>query len=398
MHCTRCNAPLEEGALYCKACGTQHAVLQQRAKVEEIAANIKGLIITKLKSPVFLVTAILFTLMFVGQIASMFTGGIGGFFGGILPFIFMLIATIGLWKGYAAKAAADASAALRKASIYDAYIRVLYTISIVLTGISAFLCIILVAAGGQLVSGLLASSGLVEEGASAPGGIVAIVIVAVIFIIVITVISIFRGVYAKRRAYFLTLAQTVETGSYTAPKAPVVGSYVIGGFSVLGAIPTITFATASQALLSGLIDGMAADLGEIGALLQTALASAMSGLVISSISSLIAGSYMILSAVWMAKVHKAEMANAAAAVAEQARLVEIEDATREAMATEEAKKRADEEARKSEMMQMMQMMMAQNVTTHVAQAAAPAASAAPMAAETEAAPEQEAPAVPTEEV
>jgi len=140
MNCTRCNAPLEEDALYCKSCGTQHAVLEQKAKIEGITANIKGLIVTKLKSPLFLVAAILFSIMFASTISSVFSGGFAGIAGSILSFIFMLIATIGMWKGYASKTPADAASALRKASIYDAYQRVMYTISIVLTSIMGHAC------------------------------------------------------------------------------------------------------------------------------------------------------------------------------------------------------------------------------------------------------------------
>ncbi|MBE6594537.1 MAG: zinc ribbon domain-containing protein [Ruminococcaceae bacterium] len=382
MNCTRCNAPLEEDALYCKSCGTQHAVLEQKAKIEGITANIKGLIVTKLKSPLFLVAAILFSIMFASTISSVFSGGFAGIAGSILSFIFMLIATIGMWKGYASKTPADAASALRKASIYDAYQRVMYTISIVLTSIMAVICIILVALGGQAIAGVLASAGLVEDSESAAGGgIIAILLVTVIFAITIAVISIFRGIYAKRRAYFMALAQTAETGSYTAAKAPVVGSYILGGYSVLSSISTIAFALVGQALLNGLVAAVIAEMdlpAELSEMLLGLVSSAMSGFVFAGIGSLITGAYMILSAVWMAKVHSAQVANAEAANIEQARLVVIENATREAMAADEAKKRAEEEAKKAEMMQMMQMMMAQNMNAQNAQAApAPEAPATP---------------------
>lgn len=410
MNCTKCNAPVNEGELYCKTCGDQFAANEQRAKVNEAYANTKNVIVKQLKSPIFLIVAILFTVIFVGQIVSMFTGGIMGIIGGILPFIFMLIATIGLWKGYTVKDVTGAPKALRQASIYDAYTRVMHTITIVLLSIVAALAFVFTLIGGLAAGGAASSMGGDDAaGSIMGGGIVTAIVILVVFAIIITIVSIFKGIYAKRRAYFKLVAETAETGKYTAIKAPVVGSYVLGGFDVLSAIFPIVMAVSGKAIIDALFGDLLGQLGDLGGVVDMLMDTIIGGAIISGLSSLVSGGYMILSAVWMASVHKAEEANKALVLAECARLEEIETATKEAMFADEKKRRdaeaaerkaaqdkadkaqADMAAQQQMMMQMMmQQMMQQNGMAMNMQAqAAQAAQAAPAA---EAAPVEEAPA------
>ena len=409
MNCTKCNSPVEDGALYCPECGNQFAVDEQKAKVNQAYANTKNLIAKQLKSPIFLVVAILFSVMFASNAISMITGGIGSILGGILPFIFMLIATIGLWKAYAGK---DLPKALRQASIYDAYTRVMHTITIVLLTILGVLSFILLLIAGLGAKEAASSLGAEEVGSNfLGGGIVAAIVVLVVFAIIITVVSIFKGIYAKRRAYFKLLSATAETGDYNAVKAPVVGSYVLGGFDVISAIFPIVIAISGKAIINALLGDVLAELDGIGDIVNMLLDSLIGGAIIAGISSLISGAYLILSAVWMSMVHKAEVANKATIAAECARLEEIEAATKEAVFMAEKKKR-DEEAEKlraieaekaaaeeksrqaqaamaeqqQKMMQMMMMQMMQNNGMNVA-TEAPAAEAP-----AEEAPAEEAPA------
>ena len=343
MNCTKCNSPVEDGALYCPECGNQFAVDEQKAKVNQAYANTKNLIAKQLKSPIFLVVAILFSVMFASNAISMITGGIGSILGGILPFIFMLIATIGLWKAYVGK---DLPKALRQASIYDAYTRVMHTIAIVLLTILGVLSFILLLIAGLGAKEAASSLGAEEVGSNfLGGGIVAAIVVLVVFAIIITVVSIFKGIYAKRRAYFKLLSATAETGDYNAVKAPVVGSYVLGGFDVISAIFPIVIAISGKAIINALLGDALAELDGIGDIVNMLLDSFIGGAIIAGISSLISGGYLILSAVWMSMVHKAEVANKATIAAECARLEEIEAATKEAIFMAEKKKR-DEEAEK----------------------------------------------------
>ena len=399
MNCTKCNAVLEDGALFCETCGDQIAVNEQKAKVNRALANNKDLIVKQLKSPIFLIVSILFSVMFVGQIGSMISGGIFGIISSILPFIFMLIATIGLWKGYAAKNTEAASSALLKASIFDAYTRVMHTISIVLLYIVGILAFVITLISGLAAGGAASEMGADEAGgALLGGGIVTAIVILVVFAIIITRVTIFKGIYAKRRAYFKLLANTAETGNYTAAKAPVVGSYILGGFDVLSAIFPIVMAISGKVIIDALFGEFLAELGGFATIVDTILDAFIGGAIISGLSSLVSGGYLILSAVWMANVHKAEMANKAAVVAECARLEELEAATRDAMAMAERKKKDEEQARlraieaerlaaeeksrqaqaamqeqQQQMMQMMMMQMMQANGMNMPGAEAPAA-------------------------
>ncbi|MBP3314580.1 MAG: zinc ribbon domain-containing protein [Clostridia bacterium] len=343
MNCTKCNSPVEDGALFCAECGDQFAVNEQKAKVNKAYEDTKNLIAKQLKSPIFLIVAILFSVTFLGQVISMLTGGISAILGGILPFIFMLIATIGLWKAYAGK---DISKSLRQASIFDAYTRVMYTISIVLISIVGVATFVML-----LVAGLSANdfaSDLGEEeagGALLGGGIVAALVVLVVFAIIITVVSIFRGIYANRRAYFKLVSVTAETGEYKAVKAPVVGSYVLGGYAVLSAAFPIIMAISGKAIIEALLGGALDELDGIGEMVDMILNTIVGTAIISGLSNLVSGGYLILSAVWMSNVHKAETANKAVITAECARLEEIEVATKEAIIKAEKKKRDEENER-----------------------------------------------------
>ena len=412
MNCTKCNSPVEEGALYCTVCGNQFAVNEQKAKVNEAYANTKNLIAKQLKTPVFLVVAILFSVIFVSQVISMISGGIFGIISGILPFIFMLIATIGLWTGYTAKDASKVSKALRQASIYDAYTRVMHTISIVLLSIIGVLAFIFTLIGGLALGGAVSDAGAEDAGSSvAGGGIVTAIVILVVFALIITIVSIFKGIYAKRRAYFKALAETAETGNYTAAKAPVVGSYVLGGFDVLSGIFPIVLAISGGAIINALFGSFLAEMGELGDMVNTLIGTMLTSLAISGVGSFISGGYLILSAVWMASVHKAEVANRTLVAAECARLEELEVATKEAMFADDRKKAAEHAAEKAaaadeakkaqeQQQQMMQMMMMQMMQANgmkmPAAEAAPAAEA-PVEEAVAEAPVEEAAEAPAEE-
>ena len=151
MNCKQCNQQIAEDALFCKNCGYQEPLEAQKAKVAQAKYKLKNVFIGQTHLPLFLIFTICFTVMAVSQVINTLTGGLWGFLGGILPTIFMIIATVGLWKCYTAKDNATLAGAFNNASIYDAYQRVMYTISIVLTSIFGSLGIILVFASGSLL-------------------------------------------------------------------------------------------------------------------------------------------------------------------------------------------------------------------------------------------------------
>ena len=373
MNCTKCSHPLQEGELFCKQCGYQFAVAEQKEKIAAAKGKTKGVLAAHLHSVIFLIVAICFTVMFVTKIGSMFTGNPAAIVSGIFDFIFMLIAVIGLWKSYSVKSADDVhKAALKKASIFDAYTRVMYTISIVMASIATVIIAVALFFGAEFLAEMLGSEELTS------GGAITALVFLLVMALAITFISIYRSIYANRRLFFLGLDRTATTGEYVINRAPVVGSWFIGICGVLSAIPTLTLSIAGPALITGLVDSMAPDLAEI---INPMVESMFSGMLVTSISGVITGAYYILSAIWMTKVHKAEVAAQVEIATETARLAEVEEATRDAVLQydmekrriEEEKARALEEERKAaelaaqkkanamqeQQQMMMQMMMQQ---------------------------------------
>lgn len=413
MNCTKCGQPLEGGALFCKQCGYQHAVNEQKARVNEAAANSKGLLRAQAHSVMFLIFAIAFSAMFASQTISMFQGGFFGILGGILPFIFGLISVIGLWKCYTAKDDASLSRALRSASMIDAYQRVMYTISIVFTTIGVVILFAICAFAGGAIGEATESSD------ATAGGFVVGLIVLLIGAVAITFISLYRAIYANRRKYFLALSKTAETGEYKEAKAPLFGSWFIGVCTVFSAISAFSSA-AMVNMLGDLVGGLMGDMGgEVSGLLDSVFAGLTAGAVMTGISNLVLAAYFIVSALWMSSVHKAEVESHKAIEVEAARLSEIEEATQKAVFEYEAEKRkaddekaralelerkaAEAEAKKSQaamqeqqqmmMQMMMQQMMANGMNVpNAAHPEAPAADA-PVAE----APAEEAPATQTAE-
>ena len=330
MNCNKCNATLEDDALYCSSCGDQFAANEQKEKVNEAFANTRNIISKQIKSPIFLAVAILFSVITASQIVSMLWGGFSEIFAGILPLVFMVIGVVGFWTAYTAKSYESLAGSLRKASIFDAYTRVMHTISAVLLCIAGVLSVVLVALISVLGETIAEAIGFEDVSEAASDlGIVAAIVVFVVFAIIVTVVLIFRGIYAKRRRYFLALSETAETCNYTAAKAPVIGSYILGGFDVLGAIFSIGLAFSVRSVVYDMFGSFLTEFGLMESV-DSLLSTFTSSLAISGISSIISGAYLVLSALWMFNVHKAEDANRTVLMAECARLEEIENSVRAA--------------------------------------------------------------------
>lgn len=373
MNCTKCGQPLDEGALYCTACGNQHAVNEQRAKVNAAAANLKGVLSSSTKNLMFLIFSIAFSAMTASTVISAFSGGFSGILSNALNLVFMIIATVGLWKCYLAKDNVALVSGFRSASIYDAFNRVMWTISIVFTSIGFAIAFILTIAGGDLFADIF------DEDAFSDAGIVVALVILLIAAVVIAVMVVCRGIFAHRRQYFLALSKAADSGEYKAAKAPVIGSYILGGVSALSAIGSFS----SAGLTSDIADFFEEFLGDdLGELISGPISDAAASMIIGGIASLILAAYYIVSAIWMTSVHEEQVASNKALVAEINVLSEIEAATKEAIIEHDAaQRRADEAAaRKNQatmqeqqmmMQMMMQQMMANGMNVNNAAAAAP---------------------------
>ena len=345
MICKNCNASLSDEALYCPVCGDKFAEREQKERVNSAFANTKDILVKKTKSYVFLAAAILFSVILASQATNMLGGGLPGIVSGILPFIFMLMTVIGMWTSYGAKSADKLVRSLRQASMFDAYTRVIHTIYIVLFSILGVVAVIgsffLGLAGEKIASALGADEGLIELISSL--GIVVAIVVLVVFAVIIAILAIFRGIYARRRKYFLELSDTAETCTYTVQKAPVVGSYVIGACDVFSAISSIGIALAAGPTIRNTLGDALAQMGLEGQV-EALVATLTQSLTASGIGSAISGAYLILSAVWISSVHKAQVANKEEIMRCYASLEAVENATKEAIFEDARRMREESES------------------------------------------------------
>ena len=411
MNCKQCNQPIAENELFCKHCGYKGPQEEQKVKVAEAKQRLRDILIPQCHTPIFLIFTICFTIMTISQVASIFTGG----FGNILPAIFMIVGTVGLWGSRGAKDNAHLVKKIKKASAYDAYVKVIYSIIVTLLTIAFF---------GMIIVYIIVLVNTMDYSAEIPilDIVKAVLTMFLIWIIPTLIIGAIGGIYESRRDYFKALSKYAETGEYTEESAPVVGSYILGGWSIFCGLGTF-LSSMLTTVLSGMMLGFIEGLGNAEALsvfktvldfVEKLLVSNMIANIIAGISTLILGGYYILSAVWMSKTHEAlsaarlevkeseealeklERDTAAAMVEYDNQKTREAKAEREAAAAEAQKAQAAMQEQQNAMMQMMmQQMMANGMMPNMngAAPAAPAAEAAPVEeAPVEAAPAEEAPA------
>lgn len=393
MNCKKCNAELHEGDLFCPECMDKIAVNEQKEKVAEVSKVAKNTVLKQLNNIMFLVMAICFSVMVLPTVISTFTSLPMSILTNALELIFSIITVVGLWMGYTAKETSDLNKILRRASIYDAYNSVMCTIAIVFLAIGAAAATILSFLGGSLFSGASSSLGgnsqAQVEGDAMIGGIISAIVVILVFGVIIAIVSIMKSIYKSRRKYFVALGASTVSGEYKVEKAPIVGSFVIGGLNILFAIPSFLFGLLKEIFLTPVL----ANLGEFGSFINEMLDRMIEGMILIALGILVVGAYYIISGIWIKTTHEAQLQNGAAVAAEQAALEKLEAETEAAIrevemqkkkAEDDARAAADLEAKQTQammqqmMMQMMQQQQANNAATATA-TAAPAAEEAPSA-------------------
>ncbi len=297
MNCKQCGNPIDENKLVCQNCGYQGPLTEEREKLEELRERKRNLVFTMVKKPTFLALTIAISVAAVIHIINILRGDVSG----LIEAVFMSISAVGLWSCYCAKDNGALPGALRNASLYDAYNRIIYTVlAVVDVLVFGLVAVVLFVLSGDK-SGPLAGSGETVTVLAVAALIVGAISVAVKLL--------FRRVYKKRREYFLELGKLIESGSYTAKKPSPVGSYIVGAMSVLGGLSSLgmsMLATSLTGVIMNVLSALAgsAELSNFLPLIETMLVATFGGLAIGAVSKLANGLYYILSAVWMTSVHE----------------------------------------------------------------------------------------------
>lgn len=249
MKCKNCNNPIPNGEHFCRKCGHPSPIMEQRNKIAGVREKLTSLPREKAHSPLFVIIAIVFTLMTIGRGMNLLYGD----YSVLLEGVFMGIAVIGIWLCYTAKDNKKMASALRTASIHDAYVRVLFTIWIVLASVIfiGFAIICFVAAC------LLATNEAAKVDEALPSVLVSLGIITLVGGgVLLLVITFIRWVYASRRAYYISLAKLSEGTPYTEKRAPVVGSFIFGGAGILLTLMDLSFSVLLSGLAGQLINGL----------------------------------------------------------------------------------------------------------------------------------------------
>ena len=334
MNCKKCNQPLEDNALFCKECGYSDQVETQKAKVADLKNRAQGVVLEKCRSPLFLVSAICFSVMLLFQLMSVFMGGIVSIVTAILPTIFMIIALVGMWTTFGGRDKASLRDRLKKASIYDGYNGVILTI--------AYIAFIVLAAIFMIFALIAVINAMgTDYGWAAFGGIA---LYAFILVLIIVAMAIFAKLHKSRREYFISLAIYSDTGTYTATNSPVAGSFVIGIMTALSGISSFFSATLMGSAMTEMLEmmyDMGVDIGEfeeafelIGSMGSTV---AFAGIV-SAIGTVALGAYYICTGLWMSSLHKEILINKLECNREEAALADIEKQKKSAVNAYEREK------------------------------------------------------------
>lgn len=298
MICKQCNNPLPNGQLVCPICGHQGPLTQERERLEELREEQRRASLNATHKPLFLAMAICFTLAaVVCGILPMLQSD----FSGLITAVFMGISTFGLWCCYFAKDNESVSRALRDASFFDGYNRVI--------------CILFAILDGLIMGGIsvLSFSLLGSEGRSGMDVLLTAVGIAsaVMGIIIVAAVLLISSVYKSRRAYFMTLSKYAGAGSYPMRSVPVVGSCIIGAFKCAGGLLSLMLSAVSGTMSGSVSDIVSAiplpddlpNAEEIIPMVEGLMLMLATAMLVKGIGEIVMGVYYIISGVWMSRVN-----------------------------------------------------------------------------------------------
>ena len=377
MRCKKCDRLLSLEDHFCQRCGQISPLKEQKNKISALRERQRNLLNEKTRSPLFVIIAVLFSLMTLSRIANFLYSD----YTALLDGTFMGIAAVSMWICYAISDNQKLAKALRRASIHDAFVRVVFTILILIISIAMVGLAIVLFVG----AGVIAINTGWNIGKDIPLLLVSVGIFVLIFGgIALVLIALVRMAYAARRKYFVSLGEFAAGGVYDAESAPFSSSLIFGisclGFSLLSVISSVLITILSIDLTNGVynlvdfvsklgidisqyinpyispdgvvdwfalfgVDGFISigDLGildgvaqYIGSYISYFTSIITVAVVVASVALVANGVYFILSAVWMRSVHKDAVALRAEIDRECALRIEIEKSIKAELLNENA--------------------------------------------------------------
>ena len=297
MTCPRCKSEIAEGTLICPVCGDWCAASAQKERVDALKAERKNIVHRSFRSTLFMVMAALMTSTAVLNLFSCFTvsaDGNGVQFSFNFIIILYVICAVFCWQAYSSTNPNQAADHLRRVSVYDAAIWIIGLVGICVLGLCLLICLPLIAVADEV---LAESWAIVEEAVvkaygstdvlaeveailSLGAGFI-IAIFAVIIAVATAVLVWLMIISLKRRKYLKNTAENIEHDKYDIEKNPPYVSAIV--YSAIGIFTNLT--SALSAIASG---GLS---------------------FITIIAAISLDCYIIVSAVWMSRLHKDELAN-----------------------------------------------------------------------------------------
>ena len=332
MNCPNCSVPVEEGQITCHVCGQQIAVGIQEKKVRSAYDTTKTIIKNRVHAPVFLAATIFMTIMLITHIASMASTLIG-LIVGVVSVVFMGISMVAGYRLHSNNPEVNVPKSLKNFSRYEACTKIYYTIAYI---------VVIVVSGVSVLGFLMNDYMVAYENTPNNGNVLEYFspdILPLLIIIfgasaVVAVFWLFKTVYVARHKAFVNMYKAAETGEYVPVlKRTFVLSYVMGGFTIFGAVALVV----APAFVDLIVDLLPPAFDFLKVVI-------IAGSITTSLSGISVGVYVILSAKWLSGTQKELISNNQVIAAEEK---ELENINEEIKKQKEEMAKAEKEAEKA---------------------------------------------------
>lgn len=293
MICPRCNSEISDASIICPVCGDWCAASAQKERVDALKANTKSIVHESFKSNLFLAMTILMTVAAAAKALTFFsfTAGEGRVsFNFDFTVIFFIIAAVFCWQARASTNPILSGDHLGRVAFFDTVEWILLLIASCLLGLVALLCFAVIGIANEImaeawieIEPLLTEAlsrkelGLVTDIFLNKAGLL-FGVMAIVFLLVAAFYIWGCIIHRRRKIYLKSFGDSINEYNISKP-APYTGAIVYASLNLLS-----VFTGFDSTVFMG-------------------------GLFASLIGTLAINGYIIVSAVWMTRLHRDELAN-----------------------------------------------------------------------------------------